>query len=68
MLQDFLLLCFEKEQLDQYPGFKCITLDDLNVSVSSKSKESSSWHLILGNNSSDRIDTTVNGELLLNGA
>ena len=54
-----------KEELDNNPSFKCITLGDFNASISSKSKDSGSWDSILGHNNSDRINTNANGERFL---
>ena len=54
-----------KEQLDQKPKYKVITLGDFNATISSHSKECGSWDTILGHNNSDRVETNSNGERLL---
>ena len=54
-----------KKELDLNPKFKVLTLEDLNATISSKSKDSGAWERVLGNNNSDRVETTDNGEKLL---
>ena len=54
-----------KKELDANPSYKVATLGDFNAKISSTSKECGAWDLILGNNNSDRVETTNNGERFL---
>ena len=54
-----------KEELEQKPKYKVVTVGDFNATISSHSKECGSWDTILGHNNPDRQETNSNGERFL---
>ena len=55
-----------KTSLDETPSYKIIPLGDFNATISSASKDSRAWDYILGCNNPDKLETSNNGERMLN--